>query len=206
MLVFGAQFILTEIQTMRFQSAALALFAVVFTAQSQAQTFSFSPEQDPHNFLMLQVPHQVFSTSIGFFRTFEGTIQLDQANLENSTVEVVIDLDSIDFAGHEEWNTNAKNAMFKLPEFPQMTYKSVSVEDLGDGKMKVNGELTLLGVTQPVVLDAQLNAIADYFGTPKAGFSATTELTRADFGITAMGGGKQPIPVTIEIEALLVED
>lgn len=188
---------------------AAAFGGLIVSAQGLAETntFTFSPQADPHNFLMFQVAHQGYSNVIGFFKTYEGVLELDEENLENSSVEVTIELGSLDLAGNATWNEHATNALFKLPEFPQMTYQSVSVEDLGGGRMTINGELTLLGVTRPVVLEATLNRVADNRrgGGRKAGVSATGMVDRSQFGITALPPIGTELPIQIEIEALSVE-
>ena len=183
-------------------TATLGLLLSFSSLAQAADTFEFSSKSDAHNMLMFQIDHLGFSRSIGFFQDFEGTIQLDQENLENSTVEANIDINSLDIAAHEEWNQHTKKYFFQNGAMPEMTFKSTKVEDLGDGKLAVTGDLTLMGVTKSLILNATLNKVGDFMDKGiKAGFSATTRLSRKDFGITAIPFIGDQVQITIEIEA-----
>ncbi len=181
--------------------------SLLFSASTYAvDSFTFDTESAPHNMLMFQIDHQGYSRSIGFFKTFEGNIDLDTDNLKNSSVDAIIDITSLNLAGHEEWSNNTLAVFFKNGALPKANFKSTNVEDKGDGKLMITGDFTLMGVTKSIVLDATLNKAGQSQASGfKAGFSATTELSRKDFGIIAVPSNGDKVTITIEIEAVKVE-
>jgi len=186
-----------------FKSFTLFFFGLLFTNLVEASNWTFSTEADAHNMLMVKVNHQGFSTSMGFFKDFHGVISLDEEDLTNSSVWAEINTASIDFAQHETWNTNTKNLFFDVENHPNMRFESTGVKDLGNGKMEIEGDLSILGITKTVTLNASLNKIGQYMeaGT-KAGFSATSSLVRTDWGIDAiLHLIPAEVEVVIEIEA-----
>ncbi len=98
-----------------------------------------------------------------------------------------------------------------VAKFPTITFKSTKVEANGEGKWKVTGDLTLHGVTKPVVLDVESSGapIHDPFGNTRAGASATTKIKRSDFGLTwnktlETGGVMvgDDVAISIDVEAI----
>ena len=186
------------------KALTVGIAASVFSFSLSAKTYQFGPTVDAHNMIMFQVNHQGFSRSIGFFTEFSGSLDLHGAELSKSSVTVTISMDSVDLAQHPLWNENTKKFFFDLENHPNMTFASTRVEDLGEGKLTITGDLSLMGVTRPVTLHAQLNKVAtDMEVGEKAGFSATTLIKRSDFGMTAnLPRIGDEIAITIEIEAL----
>jgi polyisoprenoid-binding protein YceI len=85
-------------------------------------------------------------------------------------------------------DTHLKSAdFFDAEKFPAITFKSTKVEDLGGGKLRITGDLTVKGTTRPVVLAAQFNKAGEHPMTkrPTVGFDATTALKRSEFGVGA---------------------
>ncbi|QUM81992.1 YceI family protein [Moritella sp. 5] len=182
-----------------FGCALLLISTYVYAVDS----FEFDTKSDPHNMLMFQIDHQDYSRSIGFFKKFEGQIELDTENLENSSVEATIDITSLDIAGHEKWGSNTLAVFFKNGKLPTASFRSTKIENNGDGKLIITGNLTLMGVTKSLVLDATLNKTGESQSAGfKAGFSATTQLSRKDFGIIAVPTNGDKVSITIEIEAI----
>jgi polyisoprenoid-binding protein YceI len=145
----------------------------------------------------------------GKFTRFEGQI-VTADNPLDSTVEATIQLDSID-TSQADRDAHIRSAdFFEVETYPTMTYRSTAVRRSGDGFV-VEGLLDLHGVTRPVELALELNGFAA--NTPmgsKAGFSASTEISRKDFGIEFNmpldGGGVvvgDKIQINLEIEATL---
>jgi len=124
-------------------------------------------------------------------------------------VEATIDVTTID-TGVEGRDKDLKSdSFFEVEKYPTATFKSTRVEKAGDGRLKVTGDLTMKGVTKPVVLDVDgpSPSITDPWGNVKAGASITTTINRQDFGITwnktLEGGGavvSDEVQVTIDIE------
>jgi len=178
--------------------------ALLFSTYAYAvDSFEFDTKSDPHNMLMFQIDHQDYSRSIGIFKKFEGQIELDTENLENSSVEATIDITSLDIAGHEKWSNNTLAVFFKNGKLPTAHFRSTKIESKGYGKLIITGDLTLMGVTKSLDLDVTLNKAGQSQSAGfKAGFSATTQLSRKDFGIIAVPTNGDKVSITIEIEAI----
>ena len=137
-----------------------------------------------HSEVGFSVRHLGISKTRGRFGTFSGTLQIDADVPENSSVEVEIDATSIDTkdAGRDEHLRGAD--FFDAEQFPTLTFRSTSVRGEGTD-WTVEGELTIRGVTRPVVLDTELVGLEkDPWGNDRVGFAATTEVNREDFGLT----------------------
>jgi polyisoprenoid-binding protein YceI len=120
----------------------------------------------------------------GKFMNAVGTVTLDEAAPANSKLEVSFDINGVN-TGVPALDAHLKTAdFFDAAQFPTATFKSTKVEVTGKDTAKVTGDLTLHGVTKPVVLDVKLNKITD--DKKKAGFAATTTIKRSDFGISKL--------------------
>ncbi len=140
-----------------------------------------------HSQVGFKVRH-FFAKTPGHFKKFSGTIVHDEQNVTASKVEVVIDAASID-TNHERRDGDLRSAnFFHTDSFPTVTFKSRKVTPAAGKTFKVEGDLTMRGVTKPVVLDAEFLGAADMAMNgrtmSKAGFAATTTVNRKDFGIT----------------------
>ncbi|HWL72183.1 MAG TPA: YceI family protein [Geminicoccus sp.] len=140
-----------------------------------------------HTAITFTVDHFGYSTVHGFFRDFTGELSLDPEAPETSSVAFTIQADSLDtlFAKRDE---HLKSADFlDVANFPTITFQSTKVEPEGDDSAKVTGDLTIKGVTKPVVLDVKLNKLepSPMTKTDTAGFTVTTVIKRSDFGVSA---------------------
>jgi polyisoprenoid-binding protein YceI len=141
---------------------------------------------DPsHSHVGFSVRHLVVSNVRGEFAKYDAKLQLDDADPTKSTVEATIDTASIDTRVAD------RDAHLKSPDFfdvakhPTLTFKSTKVEKAGKDKLKVKGDLTLKGVTKPVVLDVTTTPeVKGMGGDTRRGFSATTKISRKDYGLT----------------------
>ena len=167
---------------------------------------------DPvHSDVSFTVRHLMVSKVRGRFRSFDAQVVTAENPLQSS-VTATIDLTSID-TDNPDRDAHIRSAdFFEVETYQTMTYKSTGVREDGDGFV-VDGDLTLHGVTRPVPLHLEINGFQAKtpFGDTRAGFSATTEIGRGDFGIEFNmpldGGGVvvgERIQVSIEIEAILV--
>jgi len=145
----------------------------------------------------------------GKFANFSASI-VTAENPADSSVVAEIDLTSIN-TGNEQRDGHLRSAdFFEVDNHPVMTYRSTAVDADGDD-WRLDGDLTLHGTTRPVPLKLELNGFtADPYGGTRAGFSATGEISRGDFGIAfnmPMDGGgvvvSDKIQIQIEIEAIL---
>jgi polyisoprenoid-binding protein YceI len=165
---------------------------------------------DPvHSDVSFTVRHMMVSKVRGSFRTFEGQI-VTAENPINSSVSVSVDLSSID-TNDENRDGHLRSAdIFNVESHPTMTFESTSVAPTDDG-YAVEGDLTLHGVTKRLHLNVEPNGFGpDAWGGTRAGFSATTEISRKEFGIDFNmpldGGGVvigDKVQVILEIEAIL---
>lgn len=161
---------------------------------------------DPaHTAVAFIVNHIGFSNVIGRFNTVGGDISFDKDAVEKSTVNVTIDATSID-TNHAKRDEHLRSPdFFNAKEFPKLTFKSTRIEKTGDKTGKLHGDLTMLGVTKPVVLDITFNkdGVSPPSKLETAGFSARGTVKRTDFGMKygapAVG---DDIQLLIEIEAV----
>jgi polyisoprenoid-binding protein YceI len=165
---------------------------------------------DPvHTEVSFSVRHMMVSKVRGYFTEFEGAI-VTAENPTDSSVTASITLNSIDTRNEQRDNHIRSADFFDVAQHPTMTYRSTSLSGNGEN-WTVDGELSLHGVTRRVPLSLELNGFtADPYGGQRAGFSATAEINRRDFGIDISmpmdGGGVvvgDKITINIEVEAVL---
>lgn len=146
-----------------------------------------------------------FTSVIGIFAKSEGTIWLDEAEPEKSRVEAVVSVDSL-FSGDPARDQHLKGERWlNAAANPIMTFKSTKVEKTGETTAKVTGDMTIMGVTQPVTLDVKLNKIGSAPNNQKrqAGFTITGQISRKAFG-SAGAAGVIGDAVNLRIETLAV--
>ena len=138
-----------------------------------------------HSEINFAVKHMMISTVRGKFNKFSGTIDFNEADPASSSIDVSIDVASID-TKDEKRDGHLKGAdFFDVEKTPQITFKATSITPIKENKFTVKGDLTLRGVTKPVTLDGTFGGtVTDPWGNEKAAFSATGVINRTDFGIT----------------------
>jgi polyisoprenoid-binding protein YceI len=173
-----------------------------------AGTWTIDPVHSEVGFV---VRHLMVSKVKGKFNGFTGTITVSEDPL-GSTVEADIDATSVT-TGDEARDTHLRSAdFFEIEKHPKWTYKSTSVTQKGSDFV-VEGELTIHGVTKSTPLSLEFNGVGpDPWGGTRAGFSASTEISRKDFGLefymAVEGGGlviSDKVKVELEIEAVLAQ-
>jgi polyisoprenoid-binding protein YceI len=166
-----------------------------------ADTYTFDPT---HTSVIWSATHFGKSAPHGIFSNIEGTLTLDEAAPEKSAFDVKIPTGMI-ATGIAKFDEHLKSPdFFNVEKFPEATFKSTKVEKTGDKTAKVTGDLTLVGVTKPVVLDVTFNDKGPNPMNNKetVGFSATTTIKRSDFGIKyALPHVSDDVPLIIEAEA-----
>lgn len=168
-------------------------------------------EIDPaHSSIQFGVRHLMISTVRGKFPKFTATAVGDEKEPTRSIVEASIDVASID-TGEPKRDEHLKTPdFFDVAKYPTITFKSTKVEAAGDRRFKLHGDLTMHGVTKPVILDVEVTPeVKGMRGETRAGARATTKLNRKDFGInwskTMDGGGLvvgDDVDVTIDVEGI----
>ena len=138
-----------------------------------------------HSQVGFAVKHLVISNVRGEFGAYQGKLFLDEADVTKSTVNATIDVNSLNTKVADR-DTHLKSAdFFDVAKYPTMTYKSTKVEKAGKDRLKVTGDLTLHGVTKPVVLDVSTSAeVKGMYGETRRAFAATTKIDRKDYGLT----------------------
>jgi polyisoprenoid-binding protein YceI len=165
---------------------------------------------DPvHSEVGFSVRHMMVSKVRGKFNVFSGDIVTGESPLD-SRVTATIDLSSID-TGNEDRDNHIRSAdFFDVDTHKTMTFRSTGVREKGDGYV-LDGELTLKGITRPISLQLELGGFGqDPYGGTRAGFTATGELKRSDFGVDFQAvletGGvvvADKATINLEIEAVL---
>jgi len=154
--------------------------------------------------------HLMVTKVRGHFTDVDGEVRIGSTP-EDSSVEVRIGTASID-SGQPDRDTHLRSPDFlDVEKYPYLTFKSTKVEVTGDNTLKVHGDLTVLDATRPVVLDVEYEGLTQQapFGT-RAGFSATAEIDREDWGLTwnmalETGGVLVGKKVKIELDVQLVQ-
>ncbi|WP_286831007.1 MULTISPECIES: YceI family protein [Acinetobacter] len=187
---------------MNFKTLALGLAVSSVATFSMAKPVAYTIDPG-HTATVFSWSHFGFSTPSANFSDIQGTITVDNEKPANSSVNVTIPVSSI--------NTNVKALdehiqkaeFFDVEKYPNITFKSTKVQALGKNKYKITGDLTIKGVTKPVVLDAVLNkqAIHPMTKLQTIGFNATTSFNRSAFNVGAYVpnvGDKITVNITTE--------
>ncbi|MDB5066692.1 MAG: YceI family protein [Chloroflexi bacterium] len=164
---------------------------------------------DPiHSEVAFSVRHMMVGKVRGRFNSFSGEIVATEDG--SATVNVSVDVASVDTQNAQRDEHLRAADFFETATHPQATFRSTGLRAHG-GKSYVDGELTLHGVTRPVTLELEQGGVTkDPYGNMRAGFSATLEIARNDYGITIQmpldGGGVvlgEKVRLAIEVEAIL---
>jgi polyisoprenoid-binding protein YceI len=164
--------------------ALAGLLGAAVSAQAAPVTYKLDPG---HTMVLFSWNHFGYSNPVADFGLGEGTLVFDEQHPAQSSVEVTLPLANLD-THVPALDKHLKEAdFFDADKYPTVTFKSTKVQPLGGHKFKVTGDLTVHGVTKPVVLDATLNKVGPHPMTKAQaiGFDATTTLKRADFGVGA---------------------
>ena len=190
---------------MQFKTLSLGLSVAIASSVALAAPVDY--KIDPtHTATVFSWNHFGFSTPSANFTDIQGVIKVDNAKPANSSVEVTIPISSV--------NTNVpaldkefqEEAWFNAAKYPNITFKSTKVETKDKKHFKITGNLTVKGVTKPVVLDAVLNKQGEHpmAKVPAIGFNATTSFDRSAFGIgnyVPNVGDKITVNITTEATA-----
>lgn len=199
-----------EISMFPFKRMVLALGAVLIPAFSWAAQYSIDPA---HSAVVFKVKHLSISTVTGRFEKFSGTFDFDGQNIKTGKAEAVITAASINTDVSKRDDHLRSADFFDAEKYPELKFVSKGIKDVKKNKFKVLGDLTMHGVTKPVVLDAEFGGeVKDPWGNMRAGFNATTKINRKDFGLTynkALEAGGllvgEEVSIILEIEGIKKE-
>ena len=168
---------------MRHALRALVLAMVLpFASAVQAAPATYTIDTN-HSNVGFTVRH-FFSKVPGNFTKFTGTIVYDPASPTTASVKADIDPSTIDTRNEKRDGHLKSEDFFFVEKYPTLTFESTKVTAAGDGTLKVDGNLTMRGVTKPVTLDVTYLGAGETGNGVKAGFEAVTKINRKDFGIT----------------------
>jgi polyisoprenoid-binding protein YceI len=198
--------------------AVLAAFSDAPRVTRAQEKIRFAPIQsaayqiDPaHSTIGFAIRHLEINWVNGRFKDFTGTINYDTTDVTKSTVSFSAKIESID-TGVTARDNHLRNAdFFDAPKYPTMSFQSTRVERKGKSGYVLHGDLTIKGVTKPVMLPFTLaGAFKDARGNTRFGIEAHTKINRHDFGITYgkpldIGGVDigHEVTINLNLEALL---
>ena len=169
-----------------------------------AQTSTWAPDKN-HSGVDFSILHLSVAKVRGHFGNIGGTITLNEADITKSTVQMTIDVNTVN-TGVDRRDADLKSPnFFDVAQFPTATFASTDVKK-SSGGLTVTGNLTLHGVTKPVVLEVEgpTGPVDGNDKKPHRGFSATTTLSRAAFGIapkypTAVVGDEVKLTIDLDV-------
>jgi polyisoprenoid-binding protein YceI len=166
---------------------------------------------DPvHTDIGFTVRHMAVSKVRGRFDSFDGVIEVGE-DPADSKVSVTIDATSVDTRDETRDNHLRTNDFFDVESHPTWKFESTAVHPVGPTEWKVDGDLTIRGVTRPVTLEVSLEGVVkDPYGNLRVGFSASTSIDRDDYGVSfgavMEAGGlvvAKKVDIHIEAEAVM---
>lgn len=181
----------------------LTLGTLLFTTGTAVAADYTIDKQGQHAFVNFRIQHLGYSWLYGTFKDFDGSFTFDEKNPAADKVNVTINTNSVD-TNHAERDKHLRSAEFlNVSKFPQATFASTEVKKAGEG-LDITGNLTLNGVTKPVVLAAKLIGQGDDpWGGKRAGFEAEGKIRLKDFNITTdLGPASQEVDLIISVEGV----
>ena len=157
-----------------------------------------------HASINFKIQHLGYSWLTGRFDKFNGNFSYDSANIAASKIEVNIDTTSVN-SNHAERDKHLRSDDFlDVSAFANAKFVSDSVTDKGDGKLAINGTLTLHGVSKKITIDAQtVGEGKDPWGGYRVGFSGTTNIALTDFAIKMnLGPASNNVELNLYIEGI----
>jgi polyisoprenoid-binding protein YceI len=158
------------------------------------------------------VRHLMITNVRGGFDKVEGTVVYDPDNLDGSSIDVEIDVDTLNTSDSNR-DAHVKSAEFlDVEKYPKITFKSRKIVRTGDGELKATGDLTIHGTSKDatLIVDGPSGESKDPWGNVRIGASATTKIKRSDFGLTwnaalETGGVMLGDDLKIELEVSLIK-
>ncbi|WP_421683353.1 YceI family protein [Stutzerimonas urumqiensis] len=183
--------------------AALGLGTALLAGQALAADYVIDTKGQ-HAFVNFKISHLGYSWLYGTFRDFEGSFSFDAQQPESGKVKVTIDTASVD-TNHAERDKHLRSDEFlNVDDHPTATFESTAIESTGENTADITGNLTLNGITKPVVISARLLGEGqDPWGGYRAGFEGSTTLRLDDFGITRdLGPAAESVELILSVEGV----
>lgn len=161
-----------------------------------------------HSDVSFKVRHMAVGKARGKFDLAESTLTIGEDGLAGASVVAIIDAASVD-TNNEQRDEHVRSADFlHSAQYPTLTFRSTGVRGLKGDDFLLDGELTIRDVTKPVTLEVEhLGATVDAYGADRIGFTATTSISRKEYGVSfeaAFGAGNavvaDKVEITLELE------
>lgn len=138
-----------------------------------------------HSKIGFSVRHFGITETDGYFRKFQGSVTSEKEDFSDLLVELNIDVNSIDTNDSQRDGHLKSGDFFETDKFPVIVFKSSKLEKTEGNNYKMYGDLTIKGITRPIVLDMEFSGVVpkDPFGNTKAGFLISGKINRKDWGI-----------------------
>lgn len=169
-------------------------------------------ELDPtHTTIGFVARHAMVTKVRGSFSDWTSEVRIDEANPENSVVNVTVKTASINSNNEDRDGHVRGEDFFNVEQYPDMTFKSTKVEFQGENAAKIAGDLTIKDITKPVELDVEIfGSEVDPWGQTRVGFDASTDINRKDWGLEwnsplNSGGVLVSEKIKIEIEGSAIQ-
>lgn len=172
---------------------------VITHSLTEVRSGNYKLDHD-HARVIWNVSHHGYSTFAGAFSDIQGNLKFDAADPTRSQLDATVNMNSVGTL-IPDFDTRLKgDQFFNTMKFPTATFRSTHIARTSANGLRVNGELTFLGITKPVVLDATFNQAGDGVGPPgyRVGFDAQMVIKRTDHGMEASTIGDS---VSLQIEA-----
>ena len=167
---------------MKHRTLSLSLFFILSSFIVNAATYTLDPS---HTSIGFNVKYLMITDVIGQFKTYEAEIELEENTNELKGVEANIQVFSIDTENAKRDGHLKSPDFFDVEQFPNILFKSRTVNKLGTDEYEVIGDLTIKGITKTITLRGKNTGFIDagMMGGKRAGFSATAMINRKDFGL-----------------------
>jgi polyisoprenoid-binding protein YceI len=175
----------------------ITIFAALFVASITSFAQSTWNLDKSHSKLAFTVTHLMISEVDGVFKSFDANVVSSKEDFSDAVFTFTADMKQVTTNNEGRDGHLQKADMFDTEKFPTMSFKSTSITAAGPKKFKLNGNITLKGVTKPVTLDlTYLGGATNRQGKKLAGFKVTGVIKRTDFGV----GGMPSAVVSEELE------
>jgi polyisoprenoid-binding protein YceI len=147
-----------------------------------------------HSEITFKVKHLMISTVTGHFKKFDATVESDKEDFSDAKITFEADVDSIDTKDAGRDTHLKSDDFFNAEKFPKIKFVSTAVKKQSDNELRVDGEMTIRGISKPVELNVEYNGtVTDPWGQVKAGFEINGKVNRKDFelkwnALTEAGG------------------
>ncbi len=161
----------------------LLITTLLLTFLLNAQTTNWGFDAS-HSTVRFAVSHMVISEVEGNFSEYEGTVTTSKSDFSDADINFTIDVSSIDTDDADRDDHLRNDDFFDVAKFPNIIFKSKSMEKISENKFEVKGDFTMHGITREITLDAKYGGtIKDPWGNVRAGFKITGTIDRTLWGL-----------------------